>query len=73
MKTTDKELLLKAHQTLDLVRSGHYVKPWLIDQCLRLTGDLERGEMLETKPGEKVETGQRNSPGLRPGRPPIEG
>jgi hypothetical protein len=42
VKTTDADLLAKAHALLDQVKAGHYVKPWLITQALRLTGDLER-------------------------------
>jgi hypothetical protein len=46
VKTTDADLLAKAHALLDQVKAGHYVKPWLINQALRLTGDLERAEKV---------------------------
>jgi hypothetical protein len=58
MKTNDRELLAKANALLDQVKAGHYVKPWLITQALRLTGDLERntsdpkrGEARVSPPG----------------------
>ena len=72
MRTKDPQLLLKAHQTLDLVRDGHYVKPWIIDQALRLTGDLERGENAGIFLfGRGVDPASVNSHGLRRDRPPI--